>query len=77
MAGSQRAMGCFELVKKRVMCFPIYDMSWCSKLFFKYVCIYFPTKNEFQVVISVLIDSSSPYTSPYLHGCLNSDGGVV
>ena len=39
VAGSERAMECFELMKKWVMCFPIYDMSWCSKLFLKYVCI--------------------------------------
>lgn len=55
---------------------------WCftvrSKLFFlKYVCICFSTKNEFYVVISILMDSSSPYMRPYLHRCLKSDVGII
>lgn len=45
--------------------------------FLKYVCICFSTKNEFYVVISILMDSSSPYTSPYLHRCLKSDVGII
>ena len=46
-------------------------------IFLKYVCICFSTENEFYVVISILMDSSSPYMSPYLHRCLKSDVGRI
>lgn len=71
-------MECFELGKSGLYAFLFMMFHSAFKAtFLKYVCICFSTKNEFYVVISILMDSSSPYTSPYLHRCLKSDVGII